>query len=208
MVSSSLVINAEIRNLVGKADSRKFRRAGKIPAVVYFKGESFCINLDFKYGLIILKLLSVGNTLLKLNVKDSIFYVLIKHVHMHPYKIEVLHFDFQKVEISDYVTTDVKFRFINDAISPGIKSGGVLIKQILSTKVFCKVCDIPSFINIDLANLNVNQSIYLSDLVLSNDIKLSLLKHEIVKKQIIASIGSSKVSQVKEVVVSDKSKSV
>ncbi|HFL8824322.1 MAG TPA: 50S ribosomal protein L25 [Candidatus Azoamicus sp. OHIO1] len=198
MISTSLTINAEMRGYVGKSSSRRLRHNNKIPAVIYSKNESICVALDLKYGSSIFNLLSSGGNLMSLQVNGTIFNVIVKHIHKHPYKSEILHFDFQKVEMSDYVKVNVSFRFLNEVNSIGMKNGGVLIKQILSAHVICKVSKIPVFLDVDILNLNLNQSIYLSDILLPEDVKLALLQSRNKLKYLIASVGASKVSHSRD----------
>lgn len=189
---SSFCVSAKERIKTGTRINYKLRKNGQIPAVIYGDIESTPITIDKKDSLIILKMLSSGYNLIKCKINNRQIFLIVKDIHNHPYKHETLHFDFQEVNINDCVTLRVLLKFSGENFSPGIKQGGFLIKNMLSVFVKTMVSKIPSYINVDLSKLNVNQSIFLSELNIPEGITLPLLCKKNSPNLSVASIVGSR----------------
>ncbi len=199
MSFSSFSIIAEKRVKIGKRFNYKLRKNGKIPAIIYSGVESIPIFFDNKDSLTILKMLSSGCNLIKCEIDSKKFYVIVKDIHEHSFKREVLHFDFQRVDVNDIVSLRILLKFSDEKVSPGIKQGGFLVKHMSSVFIKTLVSKIPSYINVDLSKLNVNKSIVLSDLKIPKGITLPLLYKKETSGLLVASIVGSRVSEPKEV---------
>ena len=105
-----------------------------------------------------------------MKLENEVFYTLLKYIQMHPVVNQVLHIDFQKIKSDDFVNVKVPFKFIGIEKSIGIKSGWVLFKQNNSITVKTMVKNIPAYFEVDVSNLNINDSIHLSDLNIDTNI--------------------------------------
>lgn len=191
-------IVAEKRNDFGKNYNLKLRKNLKIPAVIYFSGSSIPIVFDSLYSKDILNNFYNGKKFFNISILNEKYFVLLKDFYKHPFKDSVLHFDFQKVESDNIVNTNVFFKFVGEKNSVGIKLGGFLIKHKLSIGIECRVSNLPDFIEVDVTNLGVNNSIFLTDLVIPDFIKIPLLNRNGVKlKILIASIVGPRASEQK-----------
>jgi len=195
---SSFLLVVDKRYKIGKRFNVLLRKNNRIPAIIYNNDKSIPISVDSKDAVFLLKMMSHGLRLIRCKLEEE-FFVVIKDIHKHPYKNDILHFDFQRVEENDLVTLDISFRFIGERLSPGIKQGGFLIKYMSSLLVRSVASKIPKHIDIDLSQLNANESIFLSDLSFSNDVILPVLSKRKSSELLIASIIGARISVVKEV---------
>ncbi|HIH2763246.1 MAG TPA: 50S ribosomal protein L25 [Candidatus Azoamicus sp.] len=156
--------NVDARENVGKKFNANLKAAGRVPGIIY--GNRFLkpISIDANELNLLVNSIYKGVNVFECNFNNDKFLVVVKEVQDHPYKREYMHIDFQRVDVNSIVSINVFFRFLGFDVSPGLKNGGVLIKHMSSILVKCKVSDIPSDVIVDLSNLGLNQSIYLSDL--------------------------------------------
>lgn len=174
-------VNAEQRSLQGKGASRRLRRSGKTPGIVYGgSNDPQPIELDHNDLFYKLELEPFHASILTLDVGGNKEQVLLRDVQMHPYKQLVLHVDFQRVAQNKKIHMKVPLHFINEDISPGVKTSGGIVNHVLTeVDVSCLPKDLPEFITVDLADLTVDQTIHLSDLVMPENVEISaLLKGE------------------------------
>lgn len=195
---SNFLINFDTRKKTGKKNNLILRKNSKIPSIINSKKESIPVFFDKKDLISLSKIIKEGIKIIKckINEKDSL--VLIKNFQKHPYKKEILHFDFQKVEENEIVTTYVNLKFSDEKTCPGIKQGGFLIKYISEIQIKTKTSNIPNFIEIDLSKLNVNENIFLSDIKLKDEIKIPMLNKKKFSNLVIASIIGSRTELSKE----------
>lgn len=196
---SSISISVNKRIGAGTQLSHKLRKESKVPAVIYGHGPSLPIFLDKKESDLILKMIASGFNLIKIKLDEDEFFVIVKDIQEHVYKPEVLHFDFQRVKSDDNVCLKVFLKFCSEKNAPGIKQGGFLIKQMSSVSIKCLVSHIPDYINVDLSKLNVNQSIFLSEIVLPENVEIPVLKRKEKIDFLVASIIGARKSEVKNV---------
>ncbi len=170
-------ISADQRTLQGKGASRRLRRTGKVPAVIY-GGEQAAqsIEMDHKDLFYKLKLEAFHASILSLSVAGKSEQVLLRDIQMHPYKQQVLHVDFQRVDKNKKIHMKVPLHFINAEISPGVKTSGGIVSHILNeVDVSCLPADLPEFISVDLAQLTAGHTLHLSDLVLPKGVEIVAL---------------------------------
>lgn len=170
-------VSAEKRLLQGKGASRRLRRTGKVPAVIY-GGEQAAqsIEMDHKDLFYKLKLEAFHASILSMNVAGKKEQVLLRDIQMHPYKQQVLHVDFQRVDKNKKIHMKVPLHFINAEISPGVKTSGGIVSHILTeVDVSCLPADLPEFISVDLAELTAGHTLHLSDLSLPKGVEIVAL---------------------------------
>lgn len=195
MTISSFVINAKVRTIKGKHNCKKLRRKESVPSIIYGYGnDAVSILFDKKELLNLSNEYSKNIKIFQLELAGDVFYVLLKHIQLHPCNNNVLHIDFQRVKNDDFINIEVPFEFIGMETSIGIKSGGVLFKQMTSLNIRTMVKDIPNSLKVDISLLNVNDSIYISDLKMDNKVAIPMQKNSFKKDYLIASILSSRVT--------------
>lgn len=161
-------INATSRAQQGTGASRRLRRAGKVPGIVYGAGKpAAMIELDHNDFYHQLRQEAFHASILALKVDGAAEQVLLRNVQMHPYKIQVLHADFQRVSQTEKIHVKVPLHFVNADIAPGVKLTGGNVSHIMTeVDVSCLPKDLPEFIEVDLANLAAGHSVHLSELKL------------------------------------------
>jgi large subunit ribosomal protein L25 len=170
-------ISATPRTIQGTGASRRLRRAGRVPGVVYGGGkDAAAIELDHKEIFFKLKNESFHASVLTLNLGGKKEQVLLRDYQMHPFRPVVMHADFQRVNPKEKIHMKVPLHFVNADIAPGVKlSHGIASHIITEVDVVCLPKDLPEFIEVDLANLAAGHSIHLSELKLAKGIELVAL---------------------------------
>jgi large subunit ribosomal protein L25 len=164
----SFEVGAETRDDQGKGASRRLRRTGKVPAILYGgKGEPSNITLDQ------LKLLNViedekfysSIITLKLDGKDQ--QAIVKDIQLHPAKHQVLHLDLQRVLADQPIRIHLPIHFLNEATCPGVKTQGGLVSHLRTdVEITCLPKDLPEALEVDMAGMSLNDTVYLKDIKL------------------------------------------
>ncbi len=167
-------ISATPRTIQGTGASRRLRRAGRVPSVVYGGGkDAAAIELDHKEVFYQLKNEAFHATILSLNLDGKKEQVLLRDYQMHPFRPVVMHVDFQRVNPKEKIHIKVPLHFVNADIAPGVKiSAGIVSHIFTEVDVACLPQDLPEFIEVDLANLAAGHSVHLSELKLAKGIEL------------------------------------
>jgi len=161
--------NATSRSVQGSSASRRLRRAGRVPAIVY-GGEGQPLNIELDHN-------EIYHALRKEEFHASILSmqldgkkgdnVLLRSVQWHAYKQQVLHVDFQRVAAGQALHTKVPLHFVNAEISPAVKLSGNVISHVLNElEISCLPNDLPQFIEVDLANVIAGGSLHLDQVKL------------------------------------------
>lgn len=172
-------LDATKRTDVGKGASRRLRHAGKVPAIIYGAGKDpQSINLDH---------IAFGKSLdneafyshvLTLNVEGKTEKVILRDLQRHPFKVRILHADFQRVSDKEKLTMRVPLHFVGGDLSPGVKlSGGVVSHLVSEVEVECLPANLPEYLEVDLSHLELNQMIHLADIKLPAGVDLIDLLH-------------------------------
>jgi len=170
-------ISADKRTLQGKGASRRLRGSGKVPAIIYGGDqEAQSIEMDHNDLFHKLKLEAFHASILSLSVAGKAEQVLLRDIQMHPFKQQVLHVDFQRVDKNKKIHMKVPLHFINAELSPGVKTSGGIVTHILTeVDIGCLPKDLPEFISVDLAELTAGHTLHLSDLVLPEGVEIPAL---------------------------------
>ena len=171
------VINVERREDEGKGASRRLRRAGKVPAIVY-GGElpPVSIQLDHEKLWLAQQNEWFYSSILDLSLNGDIHKVLLRDLQRHPYKQQILHLDFQRVSDDQVLRTAVPLRFVNEDKSPAGKTAGVVIMhELTEVTVACLPKDLPEAVEVDLSDLAVGGVVHLSDLKLPTGVEIPAL---------------------------------
>ena len=170
---SNMKVNAEIRSAQGTGASRRLRRAGKVPGVLYGgHKDTAMIEVDHKDTLMQLKQEAFHASILDLSLGGKSEKVLLRDVQMHPWKTEILHIDFQRVSAKEKISMRVPLHFINEETAPGVKlGGGVVMHMETDIEISCLPADLPEFVEVDLASLEIGESIHLSQVNLPGGVE-------------------------------------
>jgi large subunit ribosomal protein L25 len=173
-MSDQSVISAEMRDRAGKGAARAVRRAGRVPAVIYGdKKDPVMVSLEPRE---LRKQLNTGSffaTVYSVDIADGDNErVLPRDVQFHPIKDETLHVDFLRVSKLTRTNVMVQCNFINEEESPGLTRGGMLNVVRHEIEVVCGVDDIPSEFELDLAGLDIGDSIHAGALKLPEGVEL------------------------------------
>ncbi len=156
------------RNEQGSGASRRLRRAGKVPAILYGGGaDAQPISLEHNQIFHDLHRDEFYASILKMDLEGKEVNVLLRSVQWHPYKPEVLHVDFQRVRADVEITTRVPLNFMNGDDSPAVRLHDQVISQLLNDlEITCLPGNLPAAIDVDLSQLEENGTVTLEDIEL------------------------------------------
>src|ERR1700691_409174 len=179
-MKTSFELVAEFRETQGKGASRRLRHEGKVPAILYGgHADARTLTLSHQKLLIMLDNERFYSTILSLKVGDQTQAAILKDVQRHPFKNEIVHIDFQRVEENEKIRISIPLHFKGAAISPGVKSQGGLVSHMRNdVEVSCLPKDLPEFIEVDISGLSLNESIHLSQLKIPDGVHLVDLAKE------------------------------
>lgn len=179
-MSNEFEINAELRTDLGKGSSRRLRRLeNKVPAVVYGADkEPESISVLAKELDKSLMNEAFYSHILTLNLDGKSQQVVLKNLQRHPAKALILHADFLRVDANHKIHMTVPLHFTNEAQSKAVKlQGAVISHQMSNVEVACLPKDLPEFIEVDLADIELGQIVHLSDIKLADGVEIVALTH-------------------------------
>jgi large subunit ribosomal protein L25 len=164
----AIEVNAVPRAAQGKGASRRLRHQQRVPGILYGGGRpAQNIEVDHKELALHLRHEAFHASILSLNLEGEKQQVLLRDIQMHPWRGAVLHVDFQRVAKDKKIHMKVPLHFINADLSPGVKTSGGTINHVMTElEIVCLPDDLPNYIEVDLANLELGHSIHISDLKL------------------------------------------
>ncbi len=174
----TIEVNASQRSTQGRGASRRLRHNGKVPGILYGGGQdAMSIEVDHKEILTKLKLEAFHASILNLSMGNEKLQVLLRDYQMHPFRIEVVHVDFQRVAKDRKIHMRVPLHFVNAEIAPGFKTGGGVVQHVMSQlDVTCLPADLPEYIEVDLSSLQIGHSIHLAQLKLPQGVESTQLR--------------------------------
>ena len=171
-------IKVQRREDEGKGASRRLRHAGQVPAIVY-GGELNPVSIQLNHNEVWLASQNdwFYSSILDLSLNGDMQKVLLRDLQRHPFKQQIMHLDFQRVNENEALRVAVPLHFLNEDKSPAGKAAEVVVTHELNeVEVSCLPKDLPEFIEIDLGNLEVGTVIHLSDLKLPKGVEIPELK--------------------------------
>ncbi len=173
-MSANFIVNAESRSDTGKGASRRLRRAGMLPGIVYgAHQEPTMISLKHHELIHHLENESFYSNLLTLKLDGKAQTVVLKDLQRHPARPFVMHADFQRVQADEKIRLHVPIHFTNEASCPGIKAGGQASHVMTDVEVSCLPKDLPEFIEVDMSQLEMGAIVHASQLVLPAGVELA-----------------------------------
>lgn len=176
----AIEVVAQSRKLQGTGASRRLRRSGKVPGIVY-GGKQAAVNIELDHNALFhhLRDEKFHASILTLELDGAKQQVLLRSVNMHPFKTEVQHIDFQRVSADEKIHMKVPLHFVNAEKSPAVKEQGGIITHVLSDiDIRCLPADLPEFIQVDLSQLAIGHSVHVRELPLPKGVEIALRGNE------------------------------
>lgn len=166
---------AEPRGDAGKGASRRLRRTGRVPAIVYgAHQEPEMVSLTHNELIQHLEHEAFYSHILTLQINGKSQAVVLKDLQRHPAKPFILHADFQRVQADEKLRMTVPIHFLNEATCKGVKlGGGVVSHNLTEIEISCLPKDLPEFIALDLTDLELGGIIHLSEVPLPEGVELA-----------------------------------
>jgi large subunit ribosomal protein L25 len=182
---SDLTLNAELREVVGKGASRRLRRLEDLVPAIIYGGKTGGnarkpANITLKSNELkkALENEAYYSSIITLNIGEKTEQVVLKDMQRHPSRNHVMHADFLRVSKTTILKSSLPVHFVNEEICPAVKLGGAKVNhQLTSIEVICAAGDLPEFIEIDLANAEVDTVIHLSDIKFPEGVQSLALTH-------------------------------
>ncbi len=161
------------RKLQGTGASRRLRISGKVPGIVFGAGEPTMIELDHNALFFALKKEAFHSSILEMEFAGKTSQVLLRDVQYHPWKPQVLHVDFQRVDNTTKITKKVPLHFVGEAESVAVKTDKCTVSHIVTElEITCLAVQLPEFIEVDLSGLTKGHSVHVNDIKLPAGVKV------------------------------------
>jgi len=195
-MSNEFIIEATNRSDLGKGASRRLRRENRVPGIIYGADkEPSSISVVSKELVKALENEAFYSHILTLKLEGTDVQVVLKDLQRHPAKNVPMHVDFQRVDATHKLHMHVPLHFLNEDRCVGVKSSGGIVSHLMTeVEVVCLAKDLPEFIEVDVANLELGSSLHLSDLKLAAGVEIRALQlgadHDLPVVSVIATRGS------------------
>lgn len=173
-------INAEAREGSGRSDTRRLRRTGRVPAIVYGGGKDpSSVTLDQNSLVHQMENEAFYTSILSLKLGKQAQSVVVKDVQRHPAKSTVMHLDFQRIVDDEEITITVPIHFIGEEVAPGVKEqGGVVEHTITDVEISCLPANLPEYLEVDVSGMELNDILHLSDIKYPEGVTSTQLAHD------------------------------
>lgn len=188
-------VTAEPRSMQGKSASRRLRRTGKVPAILYGAGkEPASIQLDHNEMLLHTEHEAFYSHILSLKFTSGAEEkVVLKAMQRHPVRPLILHVDFLRINEAEELTLRVPLHFVNEDSAPAIKTnGGIVSHHMSDIEVMCLPKDLPEYIEVDLMDVAIGETVHLSELKLPAGVRIASIVHGGDPMQPVVSINAPK----------------
>ena len=190
--------SAEPREAQGKGASRRLRHLHKVPAILY-GGHAQAEPLALEHH----KLLTViaderfYSSIVQLKIGERTQEAIVKDVQMHPAKNQIVHVDLQRVTENEPIRLHVPIHFAGEAGSPGVKTqGGVVSHMLTDVEIVCLPKDLPEYLELDLSQMNINETKFLADIPLPSGVSIPHLAY---RNAPVVSIHSPRVAEAEPI---------
>ena len=191
---------AQPRAALGTNANRRLRRSGQIPANLYGGGKDPTpLSLEENRIRKQIENEAFAAHILTVKVEGEESQAVLKSVHRDPVTNRVIHMDFQRISARSEIHMHVPLHFINEEDCPGNRAGGIVTHLLVEVEVGCLPKDLPEYIEVDMASLDVGDSVHLSELVLPEGVHLMALAHNPDNDQPVVSVQPPQKLEVEEV---------
>ena len=193
-------INAKERKSKGTGASRRLRHEGTTPGILYGGvKDAISLEIDTKELFMQFRHEAFHASILTLNLEGKKESVILRDFQMHPVRNNIQHIDFQRINENEKISVKVPFHFINEETAPGVKIEGGLVSHIMTEiDISCLPKDLPQYIEVDLGELAMGESIHLSEVTVPEGVELTSLTDE--NDPAITSISKPKVVVEEEII--------
>jgi large subunit ribosomal protein L25 len=191
---------AEFRDDTGKGASRRLRREGKVPAILYGGGRP-PRNLAFDHNRVLQQLEneSFYSSVLSVKVGDKEQAVILKDLQRHPARRQILHMDLQRILEDEEIRMNVPIHFVNEDMAPGVKTSGGKVSHLMTdVEVVCLPRNLPEYLEIDVGDLELDEMRYMADIPLPEGVEIPALAQGEEANQPIVSIHLIKEMVIEE----------
>ena len=165
MATSYYKLEIENRNSVGKKASKEIRRAGKIPSVLYYRGEKpVSISIDKQ---LLNQAIKSDQRIYEVEIDSESQYVMIKEAQYHPITDEIIHVDFMRVRRSEKMTISVPITLVGKPA--GVTEGGILSQSMTQIEISCFPTNVPESIEVNVDHLDINSSVSVGDVTVDDE---------------------------------------
>ena len=178
-MTTNFEVIAETRGAKGTGASRRLRRAGKIPGIIYGGGKEPAM-VSFEHDPIwhMLENEASHSSILDVKTDGKGEKAILRDVHYHPFKQLILHLDLQRVSETERIHMSVPVHFVGEDVAPGVKlQGGIVSHLMTDVDITCLASNLPEYLVADVSNLNLHESVHLSDLQLPEGVEITSLAH-------------------------------
>ena len=173
-MASAFELRAEFREDTGKGASRRLRRDGKVPAVIYGGGlDPRAITLSQRELLRQVENEAFFSNVLNIKVGDHEQAAIVKDLQRHPARRQVLHMDFQRVLENEAIRMSVPLHFVGAETSPGVKGQGGAVSHLRTeVEISCLPKHLPEYLDVDLSGIEMDEMVYMSNIVLPEGVEI------------------------------------
>ncbi len=171
-------LTAEKREDTGKGASRRLRRAKAVPGIVYGAGKDAEMVQVSAFELArLMEQEAFYSQIIDLHIGRNKQQTVVKDLQRHPYKDRILHIDFQRVKAGEKLQVGLPIHFLNEDKCKGVKAGGVIRRDMIEVAIIALPKDLPEYLEIDLLNLDVGDTVHLSELSVPEGVELEAFSH-------------------------------
>lgn len=173
-MTNEFMLKAEPRTDAGKGASRRLRRQGRVPAILYGGGgKVLALSLDHNDLAHNLHNEAFHSHILTIKIGRKSEKAILKDVQTHPFKPDILHIDLMRIVADQEITMIVPLHFVGAESSPGVKQGGVFSRNVVEVEIQCLPKNLPEFLEVDVSGLEIGDALHLSDIPLLPGVALS-----------------------------------
>jgi len=197
-MSNDFDLIAELREQEkGTSSSRRLRRSGFVPGIIYGAGkETISLTIDHNQ---LLRKLNVDNflsSIISIQINDKKEDVLIKDIQVHPSKQQVMHLDFLRIKSDEIIRVSVPVIFLNEESAIGVKlEGGTVTPLMNEIEVSCLPKNLPENLEIDIIDMKVDDMLYLEDIELPDGVEIPLLTQEEPNNELVVAIRVLRIAE-------------
>jgi large subunit ribosomal protein L25 len=190
---------AELREDNGKGASRRLRREGKVPAIIYGAGRP-PRQLAFDHNKVLRQLQneSFYSSVLNIKVGSKSQAAVVKDVQRHPARPIVMHIDLQRIVEDEEIKMNIPIHFVGEDVAPGVKAGGTVSHLITDVEVQCLPKHLPEYFEVDVSKLELDEMLHLSDIKVPEGVEIPELAQGPEHDQAIVSVHMVKVAVIEE----------
>lgn len=201
-MSEEFNLIAEMRDDQGKGASRRLRRQGMVPAVIYGAGRD-PRNLMFDHNKVLRQLEdpSFYSSILNIKVGEKSRAAIVKDIQRHPSKKQIIHIDLQRIVEDEQIKMQIPIHYLGEEDAVGVKIGGGTVTKIMTElEISCLPKDLPEFLEVDISELELDQMLNVSDISLPEGVEIS----DIIKEQDQAIVSIQEIKEIIEEEIEDE----